>query len=58
MTTIAHLIKSSPERGGGSRRLTEGPLSARSCVESLRMPPADPSTTSWSPSPFRGGYWN
>ena len=35
--------------------LTEGPLSARRIVEMLRTSPADPSTASRSPSPFRGG---
>src|SRR5207253_7325432 len=41
--------KSSPERGGGSRRLTEG---------SIRPPPAPPPLrfAAWSPFPFRGGF--
>jgi hypothetical protein len=53
MNQIAHLIeKSSPERGGGSRRLTEGSqLSAALPCLQLGTPPSLRAT-----SPFRGGF--
>ncbi len=52
MSTIAHLIdNSSPERGGGSRRLTEGShlYAVLPCLQ-LGTPPSLRDT-----SPFRGG---
>jgi hypothetical protein len=53
MNTIAHLItKSSPERGGGSHRLTEGPqLSAALSCSEVGAPPSLRAT-----SPFQGGF--
>jgi hypothetical protein len=50
---MTHLIKkSSPERGGGSHRLTEGSqLSATLPCPQLGTPPSLRAT-----SPFRGGF--
>jgi error-prone DNA polymerase len=45
--------------GTGRRQpeaLTEGPGAAKLQHQKSRMPSPDPSTTSWSPSPFRGGF--
>jgi hypothetical protein len=57
MNQIIHLIlKSSPDRGGGSLRLTEGPGWAALNLGQEWSASTGPSTASRSPSPFRGGF--
>jgi hypothetical protein len=57
MNQIAHLIiKSSPERGGGSLRLTEGAGWAGLFRRRIVLALTGPSTASRRfPTPFRGG---